>query len=270
MCLYDQCIGSALQWDEQAGDSDDVVSASKIHKKRKKKRKKELQSLHVETLGESSTAEECEASVNEAEEELKELNLRDESLSDETALKRDSKPKKKKKKRKRDGIEPQEDVCSGNSVEKLLDTVEIAVDDKAPKKRKSKKKKRSHDDHETVTHDDQLNADLQSTADPQHHEVSKDKNPLTKSPATDIAPSSGDSDVVVDELMEEMHVATELTQEEQETVSSDHEVADDVKPLMPLGRAPSKTKAKKSVQRQLPQWITEADIIQDDITEQSQ
>lgn len=213
-----------------------------MHKKKKRKKK-----MQLEAKG-GSSADECEVVMDDAREELKQLKL-----CDEASLQSDTKQKKKKKKKekKRDQGKLQMDTCNTVEDERWTDSTEMIVE---TKKRKSKKKKQCLDDDERAA--ELADSDLPSDA-----QVSEE-----------IGNRLSDSSSEVEEKEEAMEdfVGAKHTQEEQEIAGS-HEATDDVIPLTPLsGGHQVVAKERKSVQRQLPRWITEADIIQDDIIEQSQ
>ena len=262
MCIRDSlCDGKD---DQQAG----LARSSKLHKKKRKKKSRIEESVKYES-------DECNVKLNDAEEQLKQMEL-----SESVTLNGGSKSTKRKRKKDKDHGTPLKKSLSGTPVrnsliaavdEKQID--DVMIEGSSPMQQKgSQKKKRLNDG---------LSTSVEPVRDDYHDEVEFLSNDDDVLMSERLKQSSQVSDDALDnssqsKLSEEAddHLNSEEdTAETQQDAVSDHEGSDgdDVMPLMPLrheGKSPS-VKEKVTVQRQLPQWITEAEIIPDDIIDHS-
>ena len=247
--------------DQQAG----LARPSKLHKKKRKKKSRIEESVKYES-------DECDAKLSDAEEQLKQMEL-----SERVTFNGGSKSTKRKRKKGKDHGTPLKKSLSGTPVrnsliaavdEKQID--DVMIEGSSPMQQKgSQKKKRLNDG---------LSTSVEPVRDDYHDEVeflSNDDDVLTSERlkqssqvALDNSSQSKFSEEADDHLNSE-----EDTADTQQDAVSDREGSDgdDVMPLVPLrheGKSLS-VKEKVTVQRQLPQWITEAEIIPDDIIDHS-
>ena len=215
----------------------DLIRTTKLHKK---KRKKNLKSVQAEEIDE---VDERKVTLSDTEEQMKQLKL-----SERASLKSGSKSSKRKKKRGSDKSSPLKDLCNA-----MANSDGEKMEESIPVKKKGHQKKRHHQSDEPTSIDD--NHLEQAT-------LLSDDDQVRRLDGDDSDQSDQESDVHVsqsDGLPEGQDTSQEDMADTNEAALS----------LMPLGHGGTIAKEKKTVQRQLPQWITEADIIQDDIVEQS-
>ena len=218
-------------------NEDDYIRTTK--KSCKKKRKKKPQ---VEALDETS---ENEVILSDAEEKMKQLNL-----STVASPNLEFTPSKRKKKcGGPDETLPVKNPVSISGDEQSDEMEDITI----PAKKKKRQKTKHLDDSLTI----------ESKAFDKHE---AEHTSILHADGDDFDLQSGqESDVILSQ--------SSLSERECEEAIDSQAVEDtDLKtvPLVPLGHGGGKVaKEKTAVQRQLPQWITEADVIPDDISEQS-
>lgn len=251
----------------------DLARPTDSHKKKKRKKtsiKKESKS------GSEEVDSECKVTLNDAEEELKELKLTDVPTSEGHSKSR------KRKRRGKDGDPSSHLLTDVSDALTVTDKREMVgawmkLETNVVKKkmkRKTKRKKHSEGD------DDDGCDDTVATVEP-----TCDDSPLDKS-HQDVDRQSDQEDSDYAELnvslsylssSGEQEDSSQVDTREEKNGDSESEIVAESNdtmqlPLVPLGykeRDKAAVKEKRTVQRQLPQWITEADIISDDIIEQS-
>ena len=178
---------------------------------------------------------------------MKQLKVSDHETE---SLKIGSKSSKRKKKRGIDKSTPLKDLCNAMAA----DSADEMVISASLKKKKHRKKKHL-DDTEPAVYDD----DLERTTQLYDEEI-VDGNELSQ--------SDQGSEVVLSQSQSEGE-GTASQEDIVETQTIEVTEGEEAVPLIPLGHTAMVAKERKKVQRQLPQWITEADIIPEDIAEQS-
>ena len=231
---------------------------------------------------------ECKMTLSDAEEEMKQMKL-----SDEPTLKSESKQMKKTKKRKKkngqDQKTPLKEVVTVSDNAGTGDDQDLK--NSIEQKKKKKRKKKHFDDPvsatETTSNDD-LQFERCTDVDQFSGAQDFDGEYFHRSckSAVEQLLSHEMTGNVEDEVLSNLspmegeekdgYKDTIGSLEETMTESVDQTVTegDQMMSLMPLGREGKSMSSmaegkKKSVRRQLPEWITDADIIPDDIIEQS-
>lgn len=259
----------------------DIEKPSKSHKKKRKRKS------HEQAVRDSdSEAYECKMTVSSAEEEMKLMNL-----SDESTLKSESKEMKKKKKKKKnrqdektplkDSVTVSDDAGAGDDQDHM----------NFPEQRKKKKRNKQHVDDPVITTETASSDDLQfeKSTDGDHFSAAQDfDSDYFHSSCNSAEEHRISHEITVTVEGEALSNLSSMEEEEQSryeetigklekttTESVDQKVTggEETIQLMPLGlerkSTSSMVKEKKTVRRQLPEWITDADIIPDDIIEQS-
>lgn len=227
--------------------ADDTNEVDHIREHKKKRKKKSRQAKVQET-------DDSKVILSDAEEQMKELKLSSDCEAD--FLKADSKSSTKRKKKMRgtdigSPLKDSQSMVSDNAGSEWIDEMEVST---PLKKKKHRKRKHDHSDidaepticddhpeHETQFNDAGIVVDVGEF-------VQSDQESGGVSLQSE-GEDASQEDIVDTQAIEDVDVTT---------VS-----------LMPLGHAAQMAREKKTVQRQLPQWINEADIIPDDIIEQS-
>ena len=256
-------MAGAAQCGKDNEDIADLTSpVTKVHKKKRKKK------TRIERGDGGSETEECKVTLSDAEEELKQMKL-----SDGSTLKSVSKRKKKKEKERRDveGGEslPLKDLqCSASMADdRQTGSAETKAETETNKKKKKKNKKHLDDDHgATAMAEPECDNCLDVDTLDQNNKEGLDNAKMSDSQSQ----QSREEEEEEEEREEEESC---LQEDAEETVANGDDKTDVEPLLMPLvheGKSVAVTKEKKQiVKRQLPQWIVEADIIPDDIIEQS-
>ena len=222
-------LGTVLS--DEANETD-LIRATTFHKK---KRKKKSQPEEVQEKDEGKVT------LSDTEERMKQLKVSDhETESPKTA----SKSSKRKKKRGTEKSSPLKDLCNAMAADSA-DEMDVST----PVKKRKHRKKKHLDDIESTACDDHLERTIQL-----YSEEIVDGIELGRRSEVVVSLSEGEGGSQED-IMDTQTI--EVTE------------GDEAVPLMLLGHAGEMAKEKKTVQRQLPQWIIEADIIPDDIAEQS-
>lgn len=221
----------------------------KLHKR---KRKKKFRQAEVPEIDDSKVT------LSDTEAHMKHLKVSDDQET--VNLKTDSKSSKRKKKMR--SCTDSKDSSMKNSMADGVNGEHVdEMETCTPLKKKKLRKKKKHllDDHPDI-----------GTAEP----TTRDDHPEEATQFRDaeivnideFVGSDQGSDVIVSQSEGEDALQEDIVMDAQAVEDGDSEV---VVPLTPLGRAEAMARERKVVQRQLPQWITEAEIIADDITEQS-
>ena len=239
---------------------------SKSHKKKRKRKS------HVETGNSSDEGYKCNATLSDAADELKQLKL-----SDGSTAKSSSKPRKKRK----GSAYLEAAMTISNDRRSSADDagVKEEIDFVKQTKRRKRNKQKCFDNLvETLSIDD-LHLESSGEIGQDHHDKHTHGSSIGEADVSqEMAPNvqakvlSDHTSVEDEELDESEEMATDLQETTAESVDGEVIGGDDVMPLMPLGherKSTSVSKEKKTVQRHLPQWITDADVIPDDIIEQS-
>ena len=193
--------------------------------------------------------------LSDAEEQLKQLKVSGDQETD--SLKTDSKSSKRKKKTRgrTNKSSPSNDPMVDSIDGEYVDEMEIST----PLKRKKRRKKEKHlYDHQEISAEPKANVDHPEQA-----------TLLCDAEVVDID-EFGRNDQGSDAILSQSE--REGASAHEDDIITDAQVVEDgevVVPLMPLGHGEMMARERKAVQRQLPQWITEAEIIGDDITQQS-
>lgn len=226
-------LGTALADDTNEVD---LIREMKSHKRKRKKKSRQA---------EVQETDDDNVTLSDTEEQMKQLKVSDHETD---SLNTDSKSSKRKKIRGTDKGSPLED--SYNTMTDSADDEEIdEMEGSIPMKKKKHQKKKHLDDVEPLACDDD---EEQATQLYDAGIVDGDE----------FGQSDQGSDVIVSQSEGE-------GEDIMDTQTIEVVEGDETVPLMPLGHGGKTAKEKKTVQRQLPQWITEADIIPDDIIEQS-
>jgi hypothetical protein len=237
-------LGTAL-----ADDTNEVGLTGETKSRDKRKRKKKFRQAEVSEIDDSNVT------LGDAEEHMKQLKVSDDQETDN--LKTDSKSSKRKKMRSCTDKGPLMKTSMADSVDgEHVDEMETCT----PLKKKKHRKKKKHllDDHQDISA-------AESTTRDDHPEEATQFHDAEIVNVDEFVGSDQGSDAVVSQSEGE-GASQEDTMDAQAVEDGDSEV---VIPLTPLGRAETMARERKVVRRQLPQWITEAEIIADDITEQS-
>ena len=234
-------IGSAL-----IGDDDEVSLTGREAKSLKRKRKKKYRKAKTQETDDGKVT------LSDAEEQMKQLKVSGDQETD--SLKTDSKSSKRKKKTRgrTDKGSPRKDPMADSIDVEYVDEMEIST----PLKKKKRHKKEKHlDDHQEISAEPTANVDHseQATLLCDAEIVDVDEFDWNGQGSDAIISQSEGEGASQEDIMDAQAV-------------EDGEV---VVPLMPLGHGETMARERKAVQRQLPQWITEAQIIADDITQQS-
>lgn len=226
-------IGSAL-----AGDNGEVG----LTREAKRKRKKKSQQAKVQETGDDKVT------LSDTEEQMKQLKV-----SEIDSLKTDSKSSKRKKKTRghADKGSPKKDSMRESVDGECVDEMEVST---PLKKKKHQKKEKHFGDHQEIN--------AEPTASDDHPEQATLLCDAEIVDVDEFVRNDQGSDAIISQSEGEGGSQEDMDAED----GKDGEV---VVPLMPLGHGETMARERKAVQRQLPQWITEAEIIPDDITEQS-
>ena len=203
-----------------------------MHKKKRRKKKLQADTEKQETdeIGETKV------NLSDTEEQMKQLKLSEK-------VKKNGAKSKKLERGSDTEISPLK-ACSDDE-----HSDEIEMEDSVLAKKKRYRKRRHLDDYQS---DEPMSYDEQSTL--LHDDKTQDNDELNW--------SGQESDFIV--------AKSSLSEGSQgDMVDTQNAEGDEVVPLMPLGHREKMAREGKTVQRRLPQWITAADIIPDDIAEQS-
>ena len=225
-----ELLGTALTDDTNEVDR---IRETKLHKRKRKKKSRQA---------EVQETDDNKVTLSDTEEQMKQL-----TVSEVDYQKTDSKSGKRKKKRSLDKSSPLKD--SYNAMVASADGREIDEMEDSTHMKKKKHQKKMY---------------VEPTA---YYDYEEQATQLYDAEIVDGEFSQRDqgSDVIVSHSEGEGASQEDIMDTQTTEVIED----DQTVPLMPLGHGGKTAKEKKTVQRQLPQWITEADIIPDDITEQS-
>ena len=226
-------IGAALT------DNTNEVCLNGETKSHKKKRKKRSRQAEVQETDDSKVT------LSDTEEQMKQLKV----SGDETeSLKTGS--SKRKKMRGVDRGSSLKDSVADSADGEQVDKMDVSTP--SPLKKKKRQKRKHLGDHPDI-------------------ETARDDHPEQATQFCDAKIVDVDESVQGDQGsgVVPRSLGEHASQEDNTMDTHTIEEGDVALPLTPLGHTEKMTREKKTVQRQLPQWITEADVIPDNISEES-